>query len=34
MITKTDLFVQGERITSVADIRANPAPIIPRCTTR
>jgi biopolymer transport protein ExbD len=28
MITKTDLFVQGERITSVADIRANPAPII------
>ena len=29
MITKTDLFVQGERIASVADIRANPAPIIP-----
>jgi biopolymer transport protein TolR len=29
MITKTDLFVQGERITSVAEIRANPAPIIP-----
>jgi len=29
MITKTDLFVQGERITSVTDIRANPAPIIP-----
>jgi biopolymer transport protein TolR len=28
MITKTDLFVQGERIASVADIRANPAPII------
>jgi biopolymer transport protein ExbD len=28
MITKTDLFVQGERITSVAEIRANPAPII------
>jgi biopolymer transport protein TolR len=28
MITKSDLFVQGERITSVADIRANPAPII------
>jgi biopolymer transport protein TolR len=29
MITKTDLFVQGERIASVADIRASPAPIIP-----
>ena len=29
MITKTDLFVQGERITSVAEIRANPAPTIP-----
>jgi biopolymer transport protein ExbD len=29
MITKTDLFVQGEPITSVAEIRANPAPIIP-----
>jgi biopolymer transport protein TolR len=28
MITKTDLFVQGERIASVAEIRANPAPII------
>ena len=28
MITKEDLFVQGERIASVADIRANPAPII------
>jgi biopolymer transport protein TolR len=28
MITKTDLFVQGERIASVADIRANPASII------
>jgi biopolymer transport protein TolR len=28
MITKTDLFVQGERIASVADIRTNPAPII------
>jgi biopolymer transport protein TolR len=28
MITKTDLFVQGERIASVPDIRANPAPII------
>jgi biopolymer transport protein TolR len=28
MITKTDLFVQGERIAGVADIRANPAPII------
>jgi biopolymer transport protein ExbD len=28
MITKTDLFVQGERIASVADIRADPAPII------
>jgi biopolymer transport protein TolR len=28
MITKSDLFVQGERIASVADIRSNPAPII------
>jgi biopolymer transport protein TolR len=28
MITKQDLFVQGERIATVADIRANPAPII------
>jgi biopolymer transport protein TolR len=28
MITKTDLFVQGERIASIADIRANPAAII------
>jgi biopolymer transport protein TolR len=28
MITKTDLFVQGERIASVAEIHANPAPII------
>ena len=28
MITKEDLFVQGERIASVADIRANPAPIV------
>lgn len=28
MITKQDLFVQGERIASVADIRANPAVII------
>jgi biopolymer transport protein TolR len=28
MITKEDLFVQGERIAAVADIRANPAPII------
>jgi biopolymer transport protein TolR len=28
MITKEDLFVQGERIATVADIRANPAPII------
>jgi biopolymer transport protein TolR len=28
MITKEDLFVQGERIASVAEIRANPAPII------
>lgn len=28
MITKQDLFVQGERIASVAEIRANPAPII------
>jgi biopolymer transport protein TolR len=28
MITKSDLFVQGERIASVADVRATPAPII------
>jgi len=28
MLTKQDLFVQGERITSIAEIRANPAPII------
>ena len=28
MITKTDLFVQGERIATVAQIRANPAPIV------
>jgi biopolymer transport protein TolR len=28
MITQTDLFVQGERIASVADIHANSAPII------
>jgi biopolymer transport protein TolR len=28
MITKDDLFVQGERVASVADIRASNAPII------
>jgi biopolymer transport protein TolR len=28
MLTKQDLFVHGERITSIAEIRANPAPII------
>jgi biopolymer transport protein TolR len=28
MLTKEDLFVQGERIASVAQIRANPDPII------
>src|SRR5579859_1968080 len=28
MITKTDLFVQGERITSVQDIRSSPETVI------
>ena len=28
MITKTDLFVQGEFITSIADIRAAPGPLV------
>ena len=29
MITKTDLFVQGERISSVADVQAGKDPIVP-----
>ena len=28
MITKTDLFVQGERIAAVSDVRSTPTPII------
>ena len=28
MLTKDELFVQGERITSIAEIRANPDPLI------
>ena len=28
MVTKTDLFVQGEFITSIADIRAAPGPLV------
>ena len=31
MITKTDLFVQGEFITSIADIRAAKTPLVGRC---
>jgi len=29
MITKTDLFVQGERIAAVSDVRSEPAAIVP-----
>jgi biopolymer transport protein ExbD len=29
MLTKTDLFVQGERIATVADVRAAPTQIVP-----